>query len=285
MLKRTVIYEGRSKILYEGPNEGTLIQHFKDDMRWDSVTLKDKKLKKKDRPDKIFGKGVLNNRISAYLMTQLDHIGVPTHFIKAMNMREQLVWDIDILPFEVVVRNIAAKDMSDRLGVDEGAMLPRSIVEFQLKNEKKSYPTISDEHIIAFGWATQDELEDLYLMALRVNDFLSGLFLGIGLKLVDVHLEFGRIMYEGESYMILGDEISPDNCRLWPLNEKKELVKDALGQDMNRKIEQYQEISQRLGLLPEGTITPDTKVVGDLLNHLKVANEGKHPIKPGPVKR
>tara|TARA_Y100001934_G_scaffold162038_1_gene193294 strand:- start:206 stop:1057 length:852 start_codon:yes stop_codon:yes gene_type:complete len=283
MLKRNVVYEGRTKILYEGPNEGTLIQHFKDDMRWDIA--KKKKAKKEEQPEKIFGKGVLNNRMSAYLMTQLDHIGVPTHFIKAMNMREQLVWDIDILPFEVVVRNIAAKDMSERLGVDEGAMLPRSIVEFQLKNEKKSYPVISDEHIIAFGWATQDELEDLYMMALRVNDFLTGLFLGIGLKLVDVHLEFGRIYYEGEGYMILGDEISPDNCRLWPLDEKRELKKEAISKDMNNDIQQYQEISSRLGLLPEGKITPDTKVVGDLLNHLKVANEGKRPIKPGPVKR
>lgn len=278
MNKGKIIYEGRSKILYEGPGEGTLIQHFKDHMRWADPK------KKGDKEPVIFGKGVLNNRISAFIMAQLDQIGVPTHFISALNMREQLVWDVDIAPFEVVVRNLASKNMSERLGVDEGTILPRSIVEFQLKNEKKNYPVISDEHIIAFGWATQEELEDIYMMALRVNDFLSGLFLGIGLKLVDVHLEFGRIYYEGDSYMILGDEISPDNCRLWQLDEKKELSKQAIGADMNRDIKHYQDIAERLGLLPEGQLTPDTAVVSDFLSHLKVANEGK-PIKPSPVKR
>lgn len=280
-MSKNIVFEGRSKILYEGPTEGTLIQHFKDDIRVSPAVAENGEAKK---APVIFGKGVLNNRISAYLMTQLDEMGLPTHFIKAMNMREQLVWDIEMLPFDVIVRNIAAKDMSERLGVDEGASLPRSIVEFSLKSEKKNYPLISDEHIIAFGWATQDELEDIYTMAMRTNDFLSGLFLGVGLKLVDVRLEFGRMYFENEAFVILGDEISPDNCRLWPLNANKEVEKASFGKDMNKTIDHFQDIANRLGILPEGTITPDTPVSMELLNKLKTSDDFK-PIKPAPVKK
>lgn len=298
MSKRTIIFEGRSKILYEGPHEGTLIQYFKDNIR---VPAKKKASKTENKNPKeaatdntvampaksddiIFGKGVLNNRISAYLMTQLDEIGVPTHFIKAMNMREQLVWDIDMVPFEVIVRNLASKEMSDRIGIDEGSYLPRSIVEFRLKNEKKGYPVISDEHIIAFGWATQDELEDIYMMAMRINDFLCGLFLGIGFKLVDVRLELGRIYVDNESFMLLGDELSLDNCRLWQMDEKKELQPSSFGKDYNQKIEHFQDIADRLGILPEGQITPDTKVSMELLNRLKTSDDPK-PTRPSPVKK
>ena len=279
MIKGKIVYEGRSKIFYESSEEGILIQHFKDNMRWLSQK------KKEDSNPVIFGKGVLNNRISAYLMTQLDEIGLPTHFIKAINMREQLIWDIQMLPFQIVVRNLASKEMEKRFGVEEGAHLPRSIVEFQLKNEKLTFPTISDEHIITFGWADQEELEDIYHMALRVNDFLTGLFLGLGLKLADVTLEFGRIYFQGEPFIILGDEICPDNCRLWRLDDKKELPKENIGNDLDRDIKNYQEIARLLGLLPEGTLTPDTKVSTELLDKLKTANEGQMPIKPGPYKR
>lgn len=302
MINRKTIYDGHTKTLFEGPEDGLLIQHFKDTMR--PFTIFDDKKKPKDAPKKvkksnvtsiggatdsdvedkdlIFGKGVLNNRISAYLMTQLDEIGVPTHFIKVMNMREQLVWDTDTPPFEIVVRNLAAKDISERLGIDEGSQMPRSIVEFQLKNEKRQYPIISDEHIIAFGWATQDEIEDIYMMALRVNDFLSGLFLGIGFKLVDVRLEFGRLYYEDESFMILVDELSQNNCRLWPLKENGVLDEKDFGKDHNRDITNYQDIASRLGLLPEGQITADTVVSRDLLDRLRTSEE---PIKPRPVKK
>lgn len=279
MIKGKVIYEGKTKIFYESSQEGILIQHFKDNMRLAPSQKKEK------AADVIFGKGVLNNRISAYLMTQLDEIGLPTHFIKAINMREQLIWDIQMLPFQVVVRNLSSKEMERRIGVEEGAQLPRSIVEFQLKNEKLGFPTISDEHIITFGWADQDELEDIYHMAMRVNDFLSGLFLGLGLKLADVTLEFGRIYFQDEPFIILGDEICPDNCRLWRLDDKKELPKENIGKDLNRDIKNYQEIARLLGLLPEGTLTPDTKVSTELLDKLKTANEGQIPIKPSPVKR
>ena len=183
MNRRRRIYEGKAKILYEGPEPGTLVQHFKDD----ATAFNNKK------HDKIEGKGVLNNRISEYLFQKLGEIGVPTHFIKRLNMREQLIREVEIIPLEVVVRNVAAGSLSTRLGIDEGTALPRSIVEFYYKNDKLDDPMVTEEHITAFGWATPQEIDDVMSLALRINDFLSGLFLGVGIRLVDFKCEFGRL--------------------------------------------------------------------------------------------
>ncbi len=242
MTRRRRIYEGKAKVLFEGPEPGTLIQYFKDDA---SAFNNQKK-------GTISGKGVLNNRISEYLMSKLMEIGVPTHFMKRLNMREQLVHEVEIIPIEVVVRNIAAGSFSERFGVPEGTPLPRSIVEYYYQSDELGDPMISEEHITAFGWATPQDLDDMMALSLRVNDYLSGLFLGIGLKLIDFRLEFGRLYNEhGEMRIILADEISPDNCRLWDVKTNERLDKDRFRRDLGDVAQAYHEVARRLGILPE----------------------------------
>ena len=241
MNRRRRVYEGKSKILFEGPEPGTLIQHFKDDATAFNAQKK----------AVIDGKGVLNNRISEYLMTQLNAIGVPTHFMKRLNMREQLVREVEIIPLEVVVRNIAAGSLSKRLGIEEGTVLPRSIIEFYYKADALDDPMVSEEHITAFGWATPQEIDDVMALAIRVNDFLSGLFLGAGIQLVDFKIECGRL-WEGEMMrIVVADEISPDSCRLWDIQTKDKLDKDRFRRDMGGLVEAYQEVARRLGILIE----------------------------------
>ena len=185
-------------------------------------------------------------------MSKLMEIGVPTHFMKRLNMREQLVHEVEIIPIEVVVRNIAAGSFSERFGVPEGTPLPRSIVEYYYKSDELGDPMISEEHITAFGWATPQDLDDMMALSLRVNDYLSGLFLGIGLKLIDFKLEFGRLYNEhGEMRIILADEISPDNCRLWDVKTNERLDKDRFRRDLGDVAQAYHEVARRLGILPE----------------------------------
>ncbi len=242
MTRRRRIYEGKAKVLFEGPEPGTLVQYFKDD----ATAFNNEKR------GVISGKGVLNNRISEYLMTKLMEMGVPTHFMRRLNMREQLVHEVEIVPIEVVVRNIAAGSFSKRFGIPEGTPLPRSIVEYFLKSDELGDPMICEEHITAFGWATPQDLDDMTSLSLRVNDYLSGLFLGIGLKLIDFKLEFGRLFNEhGEMQLVLADEISPDNCRLWDVRTNEKYDKDRFRQDLGSVAEAYQEVARRLGILPE----------------------------------
>ena len=255
--RRRRLYEGRAKVLFEGPEPGTIVQYFKDDA---SAFHNQKR-------GTITGKGVLNNRISEYLMMRLGEIGVPTHFMRRLNMREQLVRKVEIIPVEVVVRNIAAGALAKRLGIPEGTILPRSIVEFYYKNEKISNPLVSDEHITAFGWAAPHELEEIMSLSLRINDYMSGLFLGIGLKLVDFKLEFGRLWEEdGGLRIVLADEISPDNCRLWDVRTNEKLDKDRFREDLGRVEEAYQEVARRLGILqqdPQVAATSSIFNIGD----------------------
>ena len=241
MSRRRRIYEGKAKVLYEGPEPGTLIQHFKDD----ATAFNAKK------HEVIEGKGVLNNRISEYVFQNLNDIGVPTHFIRRLNMREQLIREVEIIPLEVVVRNIAAGSLSKRLGIEEGAPLPRSIVEYYYKNDELGDPMVSEEHITAFGWANTQDIDEMLQYALRVNDFLTGLFLGVGLKLVDFKLEFGRLWEDEEMRIVLADEISPDSCRLWDVTTNEKLDKDRFRRDLGGVEEAYQEVARRLGVLPE----------------------------------
>ena len=241
MNRRRRIYEGKAKILYEGPEPGTLIQHFKDD----ATAFNAKK------HEIIDGKGVLNNRISEYVFTHLNNMGIPTHFIKRLNMREQLIREVEIIPLEVVVRNVAAGSLSARLGIEEGTQLPRSIIEFYFKNDALNDPLVSEEHITAFGWATPQEIDDIMALAIRVNDFLAGLFLGVGIKLVDFKMECGRL-WEGDMMrIVVADEISPDNCRLWDISTGDRLDKDRFRKDMGGLLESYQEVARRLGILNE----------------------------------
>jgi len=241
MNRRRRIYEGKAKILYEGPEPGTLIQHFKDD----ATAFNNKK------HAVIEGKGVLNNRISEFMFTNLEAIGIPTHFIRRLNMREQLVRSVEIIPVEVVVRNVAAGSISQRLGLEEGTPLPRSIIEFYYKADELNDPMVTEEHITAFGWANPQEIDDMISMAQRINDFLSGLFLGVGIRLVDFKLEFGR-QYENDMVrLIVADEISPDGCRLWDIKTDEKLDKDRFRRDLGDLIEAYQDVARRLGILVE----------------------------------
>ena len=243
MARRTQLYEGKAKVIFEGPEPGTLVAHFKDD----ATAFNNQKR------GTITGKGVLNNRISEFLMLRLHDIGVPTHLIRRLNMREQLVREVEIIPVEVVVRNVAAGSMSKRLGVPEGTALPRSIVEFYYKSDELGDPMITEEHVTAFGWASPQDIDDMLAMALRVNDFLSGVFLGIGIKLIDFKLEFGRLFDEnGDVRILLADEISPDSCRLWDIQTGEKMDKDRFRRDLGQVEEAYQEVARRLGILPEG---------------------------------
>ena len=215
MSKRRRIYEGKAKVLYEGPEPGTLVQHFKDDATAFNA----------EKHEVIEGKGVLNNRISEYIFLQLAQIGIQTHFIKALNMREQLIREAEIVPLEVVIRNIAAGSLVKRLGLKEGEPLPRPLIEFYYKDDALGDPLISEDHIAVFGWATQNELDEIMSVAVRINDFLIGLFAGAGIRLVDFKLEFGRVWEGDVQRIILADEISPDNCRLWDAQTNEKMDK------------------------------------------------------------
>jgi len=240
-MRRRRIYEGKAKVLFEGPQPGTLVQYFKDD----ATAFNNKKR------GVITGKGVLNNRISEHLMLRLAEIGVPTHFVRRLNMREQLVREVEIIPIEVVIRNVAAGSIAQRLGLEEGSQLPRPIVEYYLKNDELGDPMVTEEHITAFNWANTQDLDDMLQLALRVNDFLLGLFLGAGLRLVDFKLEFGRLWEDDEMRIVVADEISPDSCRLWDVKTNDRLDKDRFRRDMGRVEEAYQEVARRLGVLPD----------------------------------
>jgi len=208
-----------------------------------------------EKKDVIEGKGVLNNRLSEFFMTGLGQIGVPTHFLKRINMREQLIRAVEIIPLEVIVRNYAAGSMAKRLGLEEGTVLPRPIVEFSYKNDDLGDPLVPEEYIIAFGWATQQDLDDMVALALRVNDFLSGVMYGVGIKLVDFKIEIGR-HYEGEfQRLIVADEISPDSCRLWDIETDEKLDKDVFRRDLGSLTDAYTEVATRLGVMPKNTAT------------------------------
>ncbi|WP_337997908.1 phosphoribosylaminoimidazolesuccinocarboxamide synthase [Oleispirillum naphthae] len=242
MARPKKLYEGKAKILYEGPEPGTLVQYFKDD----ATTAGGKKR------GTITGKGVLNNRISEYLMMRLEEIGIPTHLIRRLNMREQLVREVEIIPVAVSVRNAAAGSLARRFGLADGTPLPRSIVEYIYKKDELGNPVVSEEHITAFGWAAVQDIDDMMALALRVNDYLSGLFLGVGIRLIDFKLEFGRLYHDnGDIQIVLADEISPDNCRLWDIATGERLDKDRFRLDLGNVERGYQEVAKRLGIIPE----------------------------------
>lgn len=241
MTRRKKIYEGKAKILYEGPEPGTLIQYFKDDT---TAFNSEKKAV-------LEGKGVINNRISEYIMIKLNSVGIQNHFIKRMNLREQLIREVEIIPLEVVCRNVAAGSLSTRFGLPEGQALPRSILEFYYKDDKLNDPIVTEEHITAFNWATTQEIDDMMAMTLRVNDFLSGLFGAVGITLVDFKIEYGRVFENDFPRIILADEISPDSCRLWDSITNEKLDKDRFRRDLGGVIEGYTEVARRLGIMQE----------------------------------
>tara|TARA_B100001123_G_scaffold441040_1_gene581436 strand:+ start:566 stop:1348 length:783 start_codon:yes stop_codon:yes gene_type:complete len=243
MNKGKKLYEGKAKILYEGPEKGTVIQHFKDD----ATAFNNQK------KSTVEGKGVLNNRISEHIMNNLNQIGVKTHFLKRLNMREQLVKLVEIIPIEFIVRNVATGSLTKRLGISDGTILSKPLLEYSYKNDEFGDPLVAKEHILEFKWATSQDLKFINECCLRINDFMQGMFRGIGIKLVDFKLEFGKVNIDGKKEIILADEISPDTCRLWDVISEKKLDKDRFRKDLGNIIQAYQEVARRLGIVHEDT--------------------------------
>ena len=243
MKKGKKLYEGKAKIIYAGPEKGTAIQHFNDH----ATAFNNQK------QSTIEGKGILNNRISEHILSSLNQIGIETHLIKRINMREQLIKLVEIIPIEFVVRNIATGSLTKRLGIEDGTILDRPLIEFCYKSDVLNDPLVSSEHIDAFGWATMVELDYIKDQCLRINDFMQGMFKGVGIKLVDFKLEFGKLNQDGKKKIILADEISPDTCRLWDASSEEKLDKDRFRKDLGNLIEAYQEVARRLNILHETT--------------------------------
>ena len=249
MNKGKKLYEGKAKILYEGPTKGTAIQHFKDD------ATAFNNLKK----SVVEGKGVLNNRISEHIFNNLNQIGIKTHLIKRLNMREQLVKLVKIIPLEFIVRNIATGSLTKRLGIADGTVLSKPLIEYSYKNDDFGDPLIAKEHILEFNWASEKELNLIKNYSLRINDFLQGMFRGVGIKLVDFKLEFGRVDYNEKKEILLADEISPDTCRLWDVVSEKKLDKDRFRKDLGNIMQAYQEVAKRLGIIHEESNISEVK--------------------------
>ena len=241
MNKGNKLYEGKAKIIYETKDKNLVIQHFKDD------ATAFNNLKKA----KVEGKGVLNNRISEHILSNLSEVGIKNHLVKRINMREQLVKLVDIIPIEFIVRNIATGSLTKRLGIEEGTVLERPLIEYCLKDDKLGDPIISREHILTFNWLNVMQLDWIDENLSRLNDFLLGMFRGVGIKLVDFKVEFGFTHESEKTQIILADEISPDTCRLWDTLTDKKLDKDRFRNNLGNLVEAYQEVAIRLNILHE----------------------------------
>ncbi len=245
MKKRRLLYDGKAKSIFEGPVSGTVIQYFKDD-----TTAFNKK-----KHEVIEGKGVLNNIISSFIMERLESAGISTHYIKRLNMREQLVKSVDIVPLEVVVRRKAYGSLCKRYNLPEGMQLEAPLVEFFLKNDELNDPLISSEAAIILGFCEPEELEEITLLALRITDILVGLFAAIGLDLADIKYEFGITDFIEDMdvfpELVLADEISPDNCRLRDFKTGEAFDKDLFRLGTGDITTGYSEVARRLNLLPD----------------------------------
>ena len=234
MKKLNQLYAGKAKSVYLTDDEDKLILHFRND----TSAFDGEKVEKLER------KGETNNRFNAFIMEKLEAAGVSTHFEKLLSAEESLVKKLKMIPVECVVRNIAAGSLCKRLGVQEGIDLNPPTFEFFLKNDALHDPMINDYHIRAFGWATEAQVEAMKQLTFKVNDVLKKLFLDAGLLLVDYKLEFGD--FHGK--VVLGDEFTPDGCRLWDDQTRKKLDKDRFRQGLGGVVEAYEEVAQRLGV-------------------------------------
>lgn len=231
------IYKGSTKTLYQTDEEYSLILSF-DDML---------KIANKD-PVEIAGKGVINNNISAYIMQKLDMIGVENHFIKKNNMRQQLVQFVDVYPIQVHICTVACGRYVTDFGMEGGFVFEAPIIDFRVKNKDLNYPIINESQMISFGWLSKGEISSLKTTAIRVHDFLSGLFASLQIRLVDIQLEFGRV-WSGEDFItMLVDEISPDTCRLWDMETNEKLCYEAALENPDKIMPAYQEILKRLNI-------------------------------------
>ena len=241
MKKGKKLYEGKAKIIFATSDKNLVIQHFKDE-----ATAYNNQKK-----DIIYGKWILNNIISEHILTQLNQVGIKNHLVKRLNMREQLVQLVEIIPIEFIVRNVATGSLTKRLGIEDGTILEYPLIEYCLKNDELGDPLVSKEHILAFKWMDDFEIDFISDELRRINDFLQGMFRGVGIKLVDFKVEFGRVEKNGKKDIILADEISPDTCRLWDATTDKKLDKDRFRKDLGNLVEAYQEVARRLNILHE----------------------------------
>ncbi|MBI5235051.1 MAG: phosphoribosylaminoimidazolesuccinocarboxamide synthase [Deltaproteobacteria bacterium] len=238
MKKIEKLYEGKAKVLYTTEDENLLIQYFKDE-----ATAFDGKKK-----GIIENKGILNNSISSHLFRRLEAQGIKTHFVDMPGEREMLVKKLRIIPIEVVVRNVVAGSLAKRMGLEEGTPLKETIIEFYYKSDPLGDPMINAYHIKAFGLATLDELKEMETSALKVNRFLTEFFDSVGITLVDFKLEYG--VHKGE--ILLGDEITPDGCRLWDKQTKEKLDKDRFRRDLGQVSEAYELVLKKIMDQPKG---------------------------------
>ena len=241
MKKGKKLYEGKAKIIYATSDKNLVIQYFKDD----ATAFNNQK------KSTIEGKGVLNNRISEHILSNLTEIGIKNHLVKRLNMREQLVKLVDIIPIEFIVRNVATGSLTKRLGIEDGTVLERPLIEYCLKADELGDPNVSREHILTFNWLNIIQLDLIDENLKRLNDFLLGMFRGVGIKLIDFKVEFGFTYESGKNQIVLADEISPDTCRLWDSLTDKKLDKDRFRNDLGDLIPAYTEVAKRLGILHE----------------------------------
>ena len=234
MDKREALYAGKAKSVYTTTDPDFLILHFRDD----TSAFDGRKV------EQLARKGAVNNRFNAFIMEQLAGAGIPVHFERLLNERESLVRRLDMLPVECVVRNFSAGSLCKRLGVEPGLALEPPVFELFLKNDALGDPMINESHAETFGWAQCEQLAEMKRLSLRVNEVLTPLFRQGGMMLVDYKLEFG--LFRGE--LVLGDEFTPDGCRLWDLETREKLDKDRFRQDLGEVVEAYEEVGRRLGI-------------------------------------
>ena len=235
MEKKELLYEGKAKKVFKTDDENLYIVDYKDDATAFNGLKK----------GQIAGKGVVNNKMSNYLMKLMEKEGIPTHFVEELSDRETLVKKVKIVPLEVIIRNIAAGSFSKRLGVEEGTPLKTTVLEYCYKDDELGDPLINDYHAMALGIATREDLDKIAEMTFKVNNVLTQYFKSINIELVDFKIEFGRTP-DGE--IILADEISPDTCRLWDAKTHEKLDKDRFRRDLGKVEEAYEEVFKRLGL-------------------------------------
>jgi phosphoribosylaminoimidazole-succinocarboxamide synthase len=234
MERREQLYVGKAKSVFSTDDPDLYIMHYRNDTSAFDGT----------KVEKLADKGRVNNFFNAFIMQKLAEEGIKSHFVKVLNSSDSLVHRLQMIPVECVVRNIAAGSLSRRYGIAEGTIINPPTFEFFLKNDELHDPMINDYHIISFGWATAEQIAAMKALTFRVNQVLKALFLEAGMLLVDYKLEFG--IYKGE--MVLGDEFSPDGCRIWDKDTHKKMDKDRFRQDLGNVIESYKEVGERLGI-------------------------------------
>jgi phosphoribosylaminoimidazole-succinocarboxamide synthase len=237
MEKRNELYRGKAKTVYATDDPNRLIMHFRDDVSaFDGAKLA-----------KLDLKGETNNRINAFVMGKLADAGIATHLVRVMNERESLVKAMKMVPVECVVRNVCAGSMAKRYGIEEGRRLPEPIFEFFLKSDALHDPLVNDDHIRVLGWASADEIAQMKAITHKVNAVLKPMFAAAGIDLVDYKLEFGHPLDDPRGPLVLGDEFTPDGCRLWDAKSGEKLDKDRFRRDLGSVIEHYREVAKRIG--------------------------------------